>query len=317
MSKKPATTLAPTRREFLAAALGSALAWPALGAEQTDAAAGGIPFLAVGDWGWDGGRAQQRVAGQMARTAADTACRFVVSVGDNFYSDGVASVDDPHWQRSYEAVYSAPALQVPWYPILGNHDYRGDPEAQVAYSAKSARWRMPARYYERSESSPETGQVDFFHIDTSPFVEAYRDSKVRIDGQDTKTQLAWLDGALGKSTARWKIVVGHHPVFSGGQHGSQKELMAALKPLLDRHGVSVYLFGHDHDLQHIVVDDLHYIGCGAGGDTRRTSKIVGSLFAADDPGFFSGRIGGDHFDFAFFGADGDTLYRAMLPRRTA
>jgi hypothetical protein len=36
---------------------------------------------------------------------------------------------------------------IPWYPILGNHEYRGNTQAVLDYSQVSARWEMPARYY--------------------------------------------------------------------------------------------------------------------------------------------------------------------------
>ncbi len=60
--------------------------------------------------------------------------KFVVAVGDNFYEDGVASVTDPHWQNSFEKVYTAPSLQVPWWAVLGNHDYHGNCDAQIEYT---------------------------------------------------------------------------------------------------------------------------------------------------------------------------------------
>jgi tartrate-resistant acid phosphatase type 5 len=85
--------------------------------------------------------------------------------------------------------------------------------------------------------------------------------------------------------------------------------------LLDRHGVRAYFFGHDHDLQHIMVDNVHYLGCGAGVDTRPTTKISGSMFASDRPGFFSGQIAPDALSFAFIDRDGETIYQASIPAR--
>lgn len=52
-----------------------------------------------------------------------------------------------------------------------------------------------------------------------------------------------------------QVVVGHHPLFSAGHHGSAKEtapLRAALLPLLARYGVDLYACGHDHIAQHVV-----------------------------------------------------------------
>ncbi len=254
-----------SRRAVLKAGLGGAAALAFLD-QAAQAETGQLPFLILGDWGWDGALQQRDVAVQMGREASSSGSRFVISVGDNFYEDGVESVDDPHFRKSFEEIYDAPSLQAPWYVALGNHDYRGNVDAEIAYSSKSTRWRMPARYFSRGETVPGAGAADFFFLDTSPFVEKYRGSNTRIDGQDSRAQLAWFEGALAKSTAPWKIVTGHHPVFSGGRdHGNTPELIRDVKPLLEKYGVRAYFFGHDHDLQHIEVAGVHYIGCGGGG----------------------------------------------------
>lgn len=66
---------------------------------------------------------------------------FIISVGDNFYTNGVASVDDPMWKTSFEDIYKGANLFIDWYPVLGNHDYRGNPQAQIDYSKRSRRWK--------------------------------------------------------------------------------------------------------------------------------------------------------------------------------
>src|SRR5215813_9028063 len=105
-----------------------------------------LNFLILGDWGRKGTPGQLAVADGMARVAEQLKSRFVVTTGDNFY-DGVTSLHDAHWQESYEAVYHRPSLQIPWYVVLGNHDYQGSVQAQLDYAYLSARWCLPARYY--------------------------------------------------------------------------------------------------------------------------------------------------------------------------
>jgi tartrate-resistant acid phosphatase type 5 len=305
----------PSRRDVLKAGAGAALTLPLLG-KSALADAAELPFLVLGDWGRDGAYKQRDVADQMGKAATANGGRFVLAVGDNFYEDGVQSVDDPHFRASFEDVYTAESLQTPWYAIAGNHDYHGNVDAQIAYSGKSTRWHMPARYYTRSEALAAGGVADFFFLDTSPFVTHYLGSKTKIDGQDPKAQLAWFEAALKQSTARWKIVSAHHPVFSGGSdHGNTAELIRDVKPLLERYGVTAYFFGHDHDLQHIVVNGVNYFGCGAGAETRPTSMIDGSRFASDHPGFFSGQIAGDTLRFTFIDYTGATIYQGESPVR--
>src|SRR5580698_10263662 len=59
-----------------------------------------LNFLVIGDWGRQGEQDQVEVAQQMGKNAQDVAARFIVAAGDNFYENGVASVQDSHWKKS-------------------------------------------------------------------------------------------------------------------------------------------------------------------------------------------------------------------------
>jgi tartrate-resistant acid phosphatase type 5 len=170
----------------------------------------GFSFLIFGDWGRDGQFHQADVATQMGLAAAARKCRFIISVGDNFYDKGVQTATDSRWKSSFEEIYTAPSLAVPWYVILGNHDYKGRPEAQLDYGKTHPNWKMPTRYFSALEPITESEKVEFFFIDTSPFVEEYRakeDMRDEIVSQDTSAQVAWLDQVLANSKAAWKIVI--------------------------------------------------------------------------------------------------------------
>ncbi|MBV8277027.1 MAG: metallophosphoesterase, partial [Verrucomicrobia bacterium] len=250
-----------------------------------------LTFLIFGDWGRGGEFHQRDVANQMGLAAEKRHCRFIVSVGDNFYEKGVESAVDPQWKSSFEAVYTAPSLGAPWYVILGNHDYKGRPQAQLDYAEAHPNWKMPARYFSTVEPIGDKEKVEFFFIDTSPFVEEYRDKadmRDEIVSQDTSAQVRWLDQALSNSTASWKIVIGHHPIFSGGsEHGDQPELIRDINPLLEKHRVPAYFNGHDHDLQHIVRGSVEYFNTGAGSKVRKPGPTEGSRFYRGTPGFMA------------------------------
>ena len=293
--------------------LGTGLALATLPAA---ARAASLEFLVVGDWGRGGADRQLEVGAQMGRTAAAIGSRFVVSVGDNFYEDGVTSPDDPQWDGSFEFIYSAPSLQIPWHAILGNHDYIGNVQAQIDYSARSSRWRMPARYFQRREHLSDGTPADFFYLDTNPFLREYWGTKVRVDGQDTAAQLAWLDAALAMSDAPWKIVIGHHPVHTvARERRDTPELIARLKPLLRKHRVSIYLNGHDHNLQYTPIDGGHWITSGAGSETNRVKKAEGDEFGTDQHGFMTVSLSAETFAFAFINESGDKLFEKTLPRQ--
>ena len=304
-------------RRALLAGLAASAAWTAPAAAEDQA----ISFVALGDWGRRGKRSQRQVARAMGAAAQDLASRFVLAAGDNFYPAGVASVDDRHWQESFEAVYDAPALQTPWYAALGNHDYRGAAQAQIDYSAQSARWRMPSRYFKIGGETLGSDLVDLFVIDTAPLVDGgnygemlqqmARGHRERHDGAE---QIAWLERALAASTAPWKIVMGHHPVYSGG-HGDSPELVETVAPLLEAHGVQAYINGHDHSLQHIRRGRVDYICTGSGADAGdKVEAAAGTRFCLSRPGFAAFRLDGEALDLAFRDLDGQVVYQVRLQR---
>ena len=274
-----------------------------------------LNFVTVGDWGRRGAEKQREVGQQMGLTADSIASRFVISVGDNFYEDGVTGLDDSQWQDSFEAIYNAAALQTPWHVILGNHDYRGNVEAQLRYGDTHPRWKMPARYWVRTETLPDGTPADLFFIDTNPMISAYRHTKVRIDDQDVPAQLAWLDRALGQSTAPWKIVIGHHPIYtvSGGKR-DQKDLIAMLLPILTAHRVPLYINGHDHNLQLIERDGIAFITCGAGSLTNKVKAAGEGQFSSDQHGFMTTALTAEAFDFRFFNETGTLLFQKAIVR---
>jgi tartrate-resistant acid phosphatase type 5 len=308
-----------TRRRFVSttASLGAGAALAAPGAAEAVPPA--LPFILVGDWGRKGHDAQRAVAVQMGKTAAAMDSRFIVSIGDNFYENGVASVDDPQWESSFEQIYTATSLQRPWKVILGNHDYRGNVQAQLDYSGKSQRWQMPARYYQETQILPDGAKADFFYVDTSPFIRQYIGSKVDISGQDTEAQLAWLDKALSASTAPWKIVIGHHPIYtalddSDGYVHDQPDLIARLNPLLLKQNIPIYICGHDHCLQAVKMDGIRYVVTGAGSQTYTPNAPIRGGFASGAHGFMTVQLSTERLDYALVDKNGATLYAETITR---
>jgi acid phosphatase len=324
-----------TRRRALEGLAGLGLT-AALPLSRAWAEAGGpsLAFLAVGDWGREGASHQRDVAVRMGESAKELDARFVISVGDNFYDDGVTSLDDPAWQNSFEKVYDAPSLQVPWRVILGNHDYRGNVQAQLDYVSKSSRWQMPARWYKYEERTPDGAVAEFFVVDTSPMMNEYymdggKTVKVADQKQNVPVQLAWLDAALAGSRADWKIVVGHHPVYSGKLlkedrlidpdratrlAGGSAELIAQLDPILQRHRVPLYLNGHDHNLAHVLHGATHFVCTGAGSKLADHCDMNGSDFCALRSGFIACAVNRDRLRVAYRDYGGAELHVVDIPR---
>lgn len=302
-----------SRRTFMSASagVGGALLLPSAAKAQINT----LPFLVVGDWGDPNAGAQRAVASAMGDVAAQMHAGFVISTGDNFYHGGVDSVGDPQWRETFESVYSAPSLQTPWYAVLGNHDYDGSPGAEVAYTRESSRWRMPSRYFREDMNLPDGSRATFFFLDTTPItmLSGVRDAVPQADF-GARDQLMWLERVLASCTSDWKIVVGHHPIFSSGRHGPSATLAHHVRPLLERYGVQAYFNGHDHDLEHLQFNGVDYICSGSGSETRDVHPVPESRFALAQNGFVACNLSRDALQVMFLTAGGETLYDVALER---
>ena len=282
-------------------------------------------FLVVGDWGRNGYFNQSDVARAMGQTGEQIDSRFTISTGDNFYLSGVTGLDDPRWDRSYENIYTAPSLQSRWYVVLGNHDWYGNVPAQVRYTQQSDRWYLPGQYYAQELSFGDPAQPEgatrvlFVYLDTTPLTTdpsaRGRFSQTGVWNDDS--QVAWLDETLSRSTAPWKIVVGHHPVYVGSnRYSDNPRLVANLVPIFERTGVQAYVAGHDHNLQHHrpAGSPVDYFVSGAGSLTREVRQTGNTLFAFRTAGFMAFSMTRNQMSVRSLDYDGNLVYEANVPR---
>ena len=203
-----------------------------------------IRVLAFGDFGV-GSSVQKQLASAMLEYHRKSPFDFGITLGDNFYNEGMESPTTDRWKRLWDEHYDPLGIKI--YATLGNHDWLGldSPAAEILYSDRSPTWRLPAPYYTYT-----AGPVQFFAIDTNEMSVA---------------QFMWLDEELKKSTARWKLVYGHHPIYSDGDHGDNARLIEKLLPIL-KGRADAYIAGHDHTLEQIKPEGgLHFFVSGGGG----------------------------------------------------
>lgn len=257
----------------------------------------GIAFLAIGDFGRHGAFTQKEVARDMGTVAEILDLNFTVSVGDNFYPTGVQSTQDYQWISSFESIYTHHLLHEPWFVALGNHDYEGNVQAQIDYSNVSRRWEMPNRYFERLIEIDNDQYLQLLVIDTNPMVSKYLkepEKYLGINDQSTQEQLKWIEDKLSTTNPKivWRIVVGHHPLYSGGKRKTAKEtqeIQHLLEPVFEKHKVDAYICGHEHDLQIIKRNNKPFTQflSGAGSELRESGRTEGTLFADAVPGFMA------------------------------
>ena len=249
--------------------------------------ANAVRFIVMGDWGRQGKMDQTKVAKMMAK---EKKADFLLVTGDNFYEDGVKSVTDSQWTLSFENVYTAKTLQVPWYVVLGNHDYRGNAQAEVDYTQHSNRWKMPARYYSYDVQIDDSTTATFFVLDTSPFITSYQkeDKKYHVLEQPIDRQLHWLDSALANCKSQWKFAAGHHPVYAAGEkHGDTPEMIAQVLPLFKKYNVQAYFCGHEHNLEHLKTENMDFFVSGGGSEGKGAATNAMSLYSEASCGFLT------------------------------
>ncbi len=284
-----------------------------------------LRFMVFGDWGRNGEDNQKETANEMGIVAKGFKPAFIVSTGDNFYPSGVRSTRDYNWISSFENVYTAHSLHTDWFIVLGNHDYKGSPQAEIDYSDIDRRWNMPARYYSKIFfiGNDSTQGVLLVFLDTTPLLSEYYEGTdhQNVRTQDTAMQRVWLEKTLREtpSYVKWKFVFGHHPLLTGGgrmKTAETAELRSKLQPIFEKYRVNAYICGHEHSLQYIKPKGFtHYFVSGAGSET--TPVIVhpdGGQFAKSVNGFMNFSIYADHMEAGVIDYLGEKLYTASIPR---
>jgi len=217
----------------------------------------------IGDWGGIDTKPyttlyERSTAEQMGKMADLYGPQYIFALGDNFYYHGVKDEHDFRFNVTFESVYTAKSLQVPWHIVAGNHDHYGNATAQIEYSKYSERWNFPSLYYYKEYEIDAAGhKLGMVYIDTVTLCGNTQDDQVYdqpqgpIDQDFANEQWDFIDKSLAASKADYLFVAGHFPIFSIAEHGPTKCLVDGLQPLLEKYNANGYMCGHDHNIQHL------------------------------------------------------------------
>ena len=240
------------------------------------------------------------VANKMATFAWAQRPDFLVIPGD---LTDTGTVHD-HWTKQFFPSMDVLIKRVPMYPVLGNHE-------------RNAHWyydymNLPApEYYYTFHYGP----AQFFMIDSN---------KKCGPGSE---QYKWLQTELKKSTAQWKMIVHHHPVYSSdandyGDLWKQNRStrgdpnVRAMSKLYDRYGVDVVFNGHIHSYERtwqmldgkvVQRGGIQYFVTGGGGGSLEEAGPSRPKFqntVKHGHHFSMVRINGDIFEFQAYDIDG-------------
>jgi 3',5'-cyclic AMP phosphodiesterase CpdA len=251
----------------------------------------------MGDFG-SGNSSQREVAAAIVAMGREKPFNLGLTFGDNFYPSGMTGTDDPRWRDWWEKLYGP--LGVTFYPTLGNHEWYSDDGAAAEIAYRSPSWRFPSPYY-----TFMAGPVQFFAVDTTDISEE---------------QAEWLDSVIRSSTARWKVVYGHHPIFAPERNARAGAYLAYMQarlwPIL-RGRVDAYLCGHQHAMAEMAPKDgVHFFMSGGGGGplSRVSKNAPGALFAESNFGFLTLEADDRAMTIAIFDAQGHAYRSETIPR---
>lgn len=300
--------------KFAVALIAATVGFSSAVADETKFGGESLKLIIANDLGRNGYFEQKQIAEVMGNVAAMTGPEAVLALGDTHHYGGVQSVSDPLWMTNYELIYSHPELMLNWYPVCGNHEYRGNSQAVVDYSDVSRRWVMPDRYY--SKVFTDDGiSVRVVFLDTTPLIGKYRlksDTYPDASAQDAEAQLQWLDRTLAEATEDWVIVAGHHPIYAytDKDESERTDMQAKVDPILRKHRVDMYVCGHIHNFQHIRKSDslIDYVVNSSGSLSREPGAIDGTVFCSGAAGFSLISATPESLTLYMIDADGDVVH---------
>ena len=243
-----------------------------LAAEAVPVASSGQVFAVIGDFGMSNNPGEIPMAAMVKGWNPS----YIVTVGDNWQDtdptqDNLGRLDSLVGQYfadylfPYIGTYSSAATEQRMFAALGNHDRDG---TAARLNLVLQYFNMPALYYDVVQ-----GPIHWFIMDSG-----YDNSLVNQepDGiQEDQAQAAWLKAKLATSTARFKIVIFHHPpisstlahVVSPEYDGSGMISFPKLMWHVGAWGADLVLGGHDHNYERLLPtwDTCPHIICGTGG----------------------------------------------------
>lgn len=159
--------------------------------------------------------------------------------------DVVEQPNPERWQDFFSAGLEMIA-KTPFYPINGNHDLH-NPEFKKYFSLPNDDYWYSFNY----------GSVHVIALDV-----------VSSLGKDSP-QYRWLiDDLENAKDMPWKVVFLHYPIYSSYapiSDGPRTELQRDLVTIFEKYGVNIVFSGHEHQYDHYVKYNTHYIITGGGG----------------------------------------------------
>lgn len=206
----------------------------------------------------------------------------LVILGDMIYPNGDSALTHQSITKPFAGVLEDAEL----VPVLGNHDVESGEQNEIM----SKLGRDSAWYVEKF------GPVRVIVLDSN-----------RVGNQQ---QMAWLRQVLAEKQPAdtWTIATMHHPAYSAGEHGSDKNVQRHWVPLFEQAEVPLVLAGHDHDYQRSKeLDGITYVISGGGSKLRDTGRRDFTAMSASILHYLDLKVYDDRIEGRAIDHDGETF----------
>jgi tartrate-resistant acid phosphatase type 5 len=217
-----------------------------------------LRLLMLGDTGHFGLPLRQLIVREAHRSGASRADAICL-LGDNFYPGGVTERGIREFLATFKPLEGVPRLM-----ILGNHDYCHDAKIFL----NSPHWTMPDYSYALDVGPISLVMIDTVQIEPNwstghggsgrpgdpwPTPQRVHDATGVPHPTLRDRELARMRAFLQPRKEHFTIVCGHYPLVSNGLYDITPKLRAAIIPLLDEFHANAYICGHEHTLEHTVL----------------------------------------------------------------
>jgi predicted phosphodiesterase len=212
-------------------------------------------FALIGD-----SQGGEKVYSRLIKRVLERKPNFIIHLGDM-----ITGPSDKEWQ---EFIRISMAIDVPFFPVVGNHD--------VGVTLRGE------QIYQKQFTLPEGKTYYTFRVGGSLFV--VLDSE-KGKGKIVGEQWSWLEDILSSSNEKFKFVFIHRPLFlpmdsfkTGRAMDKYPVERDRLHQLFMKTGVKTVFAGDDHRYDRTERSKVLYIITGGGGSPIYTFKDSGGYF---------------------------------------